>query len=138
MTALDLIATLGVAASVAILVVRVWLLANTLEMGSPPAPPEDPPTTDPAITPSDPFDALLVDLELFRLTTMAPAATEVPSRLSARPEDAVVAELEVVGGPGHLTRGRTATCRGRTRPGDGNPNRGLSFRSSWRPSSPWS
>jgi hypothetical protein len=137
MTALDLIATFGVFTSVVILVVRVWLLANTLEMGSPPAPPEDPPTTDPAVTPSDPFDALLVDLELFRLTTMAPAATEVPSRLSAVPEDAVVAELEVVGGRGHLTRERTATCRGRTRPGNGR-SRGSSVRSSWRPLSPWS
>ena len=110
MTALDLIATLGVATSVAILVVRVWLLANTLEIGSPPAPPEDPPTTDPAVTPSDPYDTLLVDLELFRLTTMAPSATELPSRLSAVPEDAVVAQLDAVGGRGHLTRDRTATA----------------------------
>ncbi len=94
MTPLDLLATLGVTVSVVVLVVRVWLLANTLEFGLPPAPPEDPPTTEPVVKPSDPFDALLVDLELFRLTTMA---TEVQSPVAAVPDGVLVAELEVVG-----------------------------------------
>ncbi len=88
MTALEILAVLGVAASLAVIVVRVCQLADTLTIEVPPAPPDDPPETDPMIKPSDPFDALLVDLELFRLTNMAPGSKEVRAIVTVVPDAA--------------------------------------------------
>jgi hypothetical protein len=76
MSALEILAMLGVTASLAVLLLHLWQLANTVTGGAPPPPPDDPPATDPEVEPPDPFDVLLVDLELFRITNFTAGSIE--------------------------------------------------------------
>ena len=93
MNALEIVVALGATAALAVMVC-VWRFANTLEVGFPPAPPDDPPREEPEIKPSDPFDALLVDLELFRLTNMTHGPKEAQEVRAEVPDHAAIGELD--------------------------------------------